>query len=82
MHMIIGRRKDLWLAVDAFDLAEQKLRVAPSFTGTLLVLRHPARTRISESVKQEFGVRRWFPQDGFAGVVQPKNGSWMRPPVP
>jgi len=41
MHMIIERRKDLWLAVDAFDLAEQKLRVPPSFTGTLLVLRHP-----------------------------------------
>ncbi len=37
MHVIIGRRKDLRLAVDAFDLAEQKLRVAPSFTGGLLL---------------------------------------------
>jgi len=68
--MIIGRRQDFRLAVDAFDLVEQKLRVAPSFTSALLVLRQPARTHIAESVDQEFHVRRWFPQDGLAGVPQ------------
>lgn len=56
MHMIIGRRQDARLAVYAFDLVEQKLCVAPSFTGTLLVLQQPARSHIARPVEQEFHV--------------------------